>query len=300
MDFIFNPYFKTLLLVLVLTGCAGEKTFHEYARAGDTVAVAAGYQHYFTRDNITVTLTPDGGSPVVIPANDPALRGSINMYPDPLASMMVSRETAQDLTIFAQTYAQTTSAVFTGRNKDWWQTVVFIDLPTTIPTGMLTVEITNPEGEYAWSTLEVIPGTGSPNTFTAYGSTELLTNHIKAMERVPHYEISFSRATDGSLPYAIEASFTHDADVDNGGVGRAHVVNPRAEFKALMWNDDGINTRVIMIATRGIPIDHEKDFNFYVAGGITNLSLVTVKAYDIDGNELTGVTATITPRSGVT
>ena len=37
------------LPVLVVTGgCSGDRTFHEYAMAGDTVAVAAGWMQNFS------------------------------------------------------------------------------------------------------------------------------------------------------------------------------------------------------------------------------------------------------------
>ena len=55
----FTKLLLALLTAVLLIGCAGTKTFHEYARAGDTIIVAAGYKKDFQRDNITVT-APDG------------------------------------------------------------------------------------------------------------------------------------------------------------------------------------------------------------------------------------------------
>ncbi|MFN2310416.1 MAG: hypothetical protein ABR553_12055, partial [Gammaproteobacteria bacterium] len=88
---------------LFMAGCAGTKTFHDYARAGDTVAVAAGWKHYFVRDNMTVTFTPSVGAPVSYLPSDLRIRTAINFYPDPLASAIVSRETGQDITPSART-----------------------------------------------------------------------------------------------------------------------------------------------------------------------------------------------------
>ncbi len=52
-----------LVACLLIAGCAGTKTFHEFARPGDTVALAAGWQNNAFRDNITVTITPGGWRP---------------------------------------------------------------------------------------------------------------------------------------------------------------------------------------------------------------------------------------------
>src|SRR3989344_3311080 len=95
----------SMLSILALQGCVGARSFHEIARAGDTVALAAGWKHYFSRDNITVTVTPSSGSPVVYPPNDPAVRAVINLYPDPLSSLLVSPQIKQSLTPSAQLYA---------------------------------------------------------------------------------------------------------------------------------------------------------------------------------------------------
>jgi hypothetical protein len=37
-----------------------------------------------------------------------------------------------------------------------------------------------------------------------------------------------------------------------------------------------------------------KEFKFYVAGGVTGLQVVNVKAVDIDGNSVPGISASIT------
>lgn len=166
--------FLFILITGFLGGCVGTRTFHEIARAGDTVAVAAGWKHNFTRDNITVTITPSSGAPIVLPPRDPAIRAVVNLYPDPVSSILVSQETGQDITPYAQTYADMVSGNFTQGDKDWWQTSVFVDLPLSLPVGNTAIAVSTPQGETASSVVEIVSGTGRPNTF----QTEIGRAHV--------------------------------------------------------------------------------------------------------------------------
>lgn len=282
-----------LILIAVaasgLMGCAGTKTFHEVARAGDTVALAAGWKQKFTRDSITVTFVPPVGEAIVYGPNHPAVRAIINFYPDPVSSIMVSRQTDQDLTDGARTYAQTLSE-FTATGADWWQTTVFIDLPTSLPTGTTSIRISNPEGENVRASVDIVSGTGQPAALASNPGGPLNVYQLASLERVPHKTVNFSGAT---IPYAIEVGLAHDPDVDHGGVGRAGVINPRGEIKSVQWSGTGSSLRVILTPSGSRALTNLVDFKFFVAGGITNLSLVDVKAYDIDGNPVPGITASI-------
>ncbi|NOX08500.1 MAG: hypothetical protein GXP22_03255 [Gammaproteobacteria bacterium] len=286
----FKNLFKILLIAVVLTGCAGQKTFHEFARAGDTIALAAGWQQKFSRDNITVSITDVNGVNTVYAPGNLSVRGAINFYPDPLSSMIVSRETGQDLTTFAQTYAQTITANFTAGDRDWWQTTVFIDLPVALAEGVALIEITNPEGEYASSTVDIVAGTGSNSTFEATYTTPLDNIKFKAMERMAHATINFSATT---IPHAVELIITHDPDANNGGAGIAYVSNPRGDVKNLLWTDDGLNTHVIITPVNNVTLGAMQDFKFYIAGGVTNLNILSVNAFDNAGVPVIGVSASI-------
>lgn len=279
----------TVLTVLALGGCVGVRTFHEYARAGDTVALAAGWMQHFSRDNITVTITPSVGTPVVYGPNNPAVRAVVNLYPDPVSSIVVSTETGQDLTPYAQTYGSLIPSTYSNGEKDWWQTTVFIDLPQTLPTGTATIAITSPLGESASSTVDIVPGTGSPNSFlTAVGP--LNQDQMTALERVAHYTISFTGST---VPYAIQVDFAHGPDVDHGGAGRAYVINPRGDLENVTWSDTGTSLRAIVMPAAGQALNSIAYYKFYVAGGVTSLSVTSIKAVDINGNTVGGVVAAI-------
>jgi len=279
--------------LLMLGACVGARTFHEVARAGDTVAVAAGRMKSFSRDNITVTVWPSnwnsGGNPIVYGPNNPAIRAVINLYPDPVSSLLVSFETQQDLTPYAQQYAGVIKNQTTGGEKDWWTTSVFVDLPANLPVGTTPIEISNPSGEYAYSEVQIVSGAGTPNTFTStWGG--LNPNQLASMGRVAHFTVDFTAST---IPFAIQVDLSHAPDVDHGGTGRAYVVNPRGDMKNVTWSDTGTSMRVIILPAKTQALSNVHDYKFYVAGGITNLTVLNVKAVDINGNNVSGVTAAL-------
>lgn len=296
--------FSGFSLVLFIVGCAGTNTFHEAVRAGDTIAVATGWNHFLQRDNITVTIDDSSANPpVVYNVGDPRIKASINLYPDPLSSLVVSQATGQDMTPFAQLYAGLIDANSTAGDRDWWETVVFIDLPDPMSLGPATVTIDSlTGGESAISTFEVVPdenglGTGGrPNSFSGklggLVTFNLQDEHMQSMERVDHYTVNFSGPT---VPAAIELDFTHTA-----GVGTAHVVNPLAHVKNVSWSDDGANLKVLLLSAEGGAPGSMQDFKFYITGGITGLqfaaggaTLPGVQAFDINGNPVIAVNASI-------
>ncbi len=61
----------------------------------------------------------------------------------------------------------------------------------------------------------------------------------------------------------------------------------------MVWNDDGTNLTVILTPTQGVTLTQMLDFKFYIAGGITGLTQTSLKAYDVNGAPLSGVTASI-------
>ena len=274
----------------LLSGCGGMRTFHEYARAGDTVALAAGWKHDFARDKITVTITPAAGAPQVYAPGNPAIRAVVNLYPDPISSLVVSQKTRQDLTPYARTYGDSLIAAFTTNDRDWYETTVFLDLPVTLTTGLATIDIVSDQGETASSTLDIIPGTGQPNTFDAVWMGPLEDFQLAGLERIPHYIISFGGAT---VPYAMQLAFTHAPDASHGGAGVAHVANPRGDLKSLVWNDNGTNLKVLLRPAKTTDNNSLKDCKFYVAGGITGLAVNSVQAFDANGATVAGVTASI-------
>jgi hypothetical protein len=286
-----NKILFTILLSLVLASCGGKSTFHEYARAGDTVAVPVGMKPDFSKDNITVTITPSSGPDIVLSATDPSIRSVINFYPDPVSNMLVSRAIGEDTSPFSQDYAYTTG-VSANSDKDWFQTTIFIDLPATLPTGLTQIEINNSLGASHSATMNIIDGVGTPHNFkTTNNGLPLSSDMLDSLARANHTIIITDSSS--SIPYAIEVTLTHDPDVTQNGSGKAFVINPLGYLKNLSWSDDGINMKIILMQSKDGIIDDMKDYKFYVAGTATNLQFVSVQGYDVNGNNLTGVTTSL-------
>lgn len=290
----------TLLICLTLASCGSVRTFHDYARGGDTVAVPAGMQPTFNKDNITVTITPAFGSPIILPATDSAIRAVINIYPDPLSNMIVSREIEEDTIPSAHGYSLTT-LTFANDDKDYYQTTVFIDIPEGLEIGIAQINISDTTGASHDSALDIIASTGgTPNSFKAEipetGASFTLDDVMRdTLARAAHTEVSFDAST---IPYAIEINFTHDPDKTVGGTGKAFVVNPLGYKKNLSWNDDGTNLKIIMTQSTDNIINDMNDYKFYIAGTAANLQFVSVNGYDSNGDEsIPNISHTLTVRN---
>lgn len=279
-----------LMLTTLLSGCGGINTFTTSAQSDSTITVLAGWQQDFKRDNISVTITDSASTVTVYPAGDPRIRAVTNMYPDPVSSLVVDTRINDPAN-----FGQTINTYQTNDDDDWWQTMVVLDLPPGMATGAATVQIDGPNQQsYGPVNLNILSGTGTPDPLQAsftIGPVTLDDSMINTLDRPAHYTVSF---TGSQIPQAIEISMTHDPDSTAGGTGRAIAINPRGEIKNLMWTDDGTTMQVILLRANDLVVDNIKDFKFYVAGGISNLSIGTVTAYDANGAEIPGILATCT------
>ena len=288
-----------LLVVIIsgaqLLGCTGFESFSTAARSGDTVALTLGWNPELTKDQLTVTITPSSGGPVVYLPGDSAIRALVNLYPDPLSRLIIEREAGtptDDGWLFGVLMENTV----TGADKDFSQKVLIMDLPPGILAGPATVSFASTGGEVISPlTVEILPGTGARHEFQVQeGLQPMLGEQVDLAERAPHYTISFSGT---EVPHAIQIDLTHDPDQSSGGSGKPYVVGSRgSDVKSAIWSDDGSNLKVILLPT-GTAITDFVNFKFYVAGGIENLQQVLggVKAFDSFGNEVTGVSATVVP-----
>lgn len=287
-----------LLSVALLSGCAGLETMPSVARAGDTVVLAAGWKREFSRDQLTVSVTDAAGVITTYPPGDAAVRAVINLYPDPLSYIVAGTRTGSTDGGGAS-YGQVIDYGYTAYDPDWWQTTVYLDLPATMAPGAASVDLTSTTGESYHVPVEIVPGQGSPARFKAEILRNGLTSQqLHSMERRPSYTVQFSGIS--TFPAAIEVNLTHDPDESQGGVGRPLVVNPRGEMKNITWSDDGTTMRVLLMnAGDGTWNDPNytayslKYYKFYITGGITGLQVTGVRAFDLEGNELAGIVASI-------
>jgi hypothetical protein len=283
-----------LALLVNVTGCTGVQSFSTAARSGDTISLMVGYYPEISRGDITVSVYDSSYVLLeTIPAGDPRIRAFVQTYPDPLSKAVVGYETNQDIDGSEASWGYLISTA-TGYESEWLQSMLIMDLPTGLPLGTANVLLSvpaYPELSTKFTSVEILNGSGSSNLFSASGSGDISDQQIQSLERANHYNISFTGAT---IPHAIEINMTHNADVDNGGVGRAYVVNPRGDIKNINWSDDGINLKVILIPTHDKPLSDMQNFKFYVAGEITGLTLVDAQGFDANGNLIT-ITTSVTP-----
>lgn len=281
-----------LILLSALTACSGVQTFPNMARAGDTVSVAMGWQKRFKRSNTTVTITPSVGEPVVYQPDDPAIRAIINFYPDPLSNIVIGTKTQNDAFFrYGNTYGSLINSNHTDGDMDWWQAVAFIDLPSTLPEGEANIHLINSYGDTTDSNVNIIEGNGVSDLFNAEGVGPLTVSQLTSLERASNYEVSIESDV---IPYAVEMEFTHTEE--------AVVINPN-ELKNIIWTDNGSILKVMLLPASSSALSSLHDFKFYITGtaanefmpgvGLQTLTLNSINAYDVNGNSITGVSASL-------
>lgn len=282
---------KTLgLVVLVLFGlglggCAGTKSFTTAARPGDTVALAVGWNVNITRANLAATVTPFSGPPVTYAINNPNIRAVVNMYPDPMSRLVVGTETAQPLGVNANVYGAQLNS-WNLEDKDMAQTMVFLNLPAGIATGTANIQLTkNGALLGAPFAVNVLSGVGAANTFDGT-SGSMSAEQLATLERASGSVVSFTTAS--VVPHSIQLEVARTP-----GVGTPWVVNPRGDVKNVSWSDNGSAMKVIISPVNGQSLTQMIHFKFFISGGVTGFGVPTVKAYDVNGNPISGVIAAI-------
>ena len=277
----------TALIAITLVGCTGTQTFTTAARPGDTVALAVGWNQAINKDNISVAFQ-SGTSTVTYSPGDSHIRAVTQLYPDPVSRLVVGYQTNQNLGLNENVLGYGIDVGHTAHDIDWNQTVVYVDLPSSLPTGMTDITLTGPAGNLTASPLSVavLSGTGQPNTFNVQGSAlTSATNFLGTLERRNYYTVNISGST---VPYAVQLALTHTP-----GAGVPWVSNPRGDIKNLAWQDDGTTISVMITPSHGVPLENIKHFKFYVAGGVTGLNVASITAYDITGYPITGINADV-------
>lgn len=295
------------MMAAMMSGCIGMVPMPESARAGDTISLGAGWKHSFNRNNITVTITDADNNVTTYHPGDAAIRAVINLYPDPASYLSVGTKIGGGISSSydnGNMYGSVTDSNVTGEDPDWWESMIYLDLPTTMTSGQATITVTSLSESYGPVPVNIIPGTGSPATFdysldNGYADS-LNSAQIQSMERAPVWVVTFSGGD--ALPQAIQVQFTHDPDAAAGGTGIPHVINPVGDMKNLSWTEsaDGQGLTVIVFSNGdGTESDpHQpayglKLYKFYVAGEVKNLTVSSVSAFDADGNPIVGVAANV-------
>ena len=151
-----------IILATILGGCGAINTFTTTAQSGSTVSIPAGWKQGFTRENISVTVTDSASTVTAYPVGDARIRSVTNLYPDPVSTLVIDTRINDP-----QNYGQTINTHQTNDDNDWWQTLVFLDLPTGMATGSATVQLSGPNSETHTANLNVLAGTGTPDPLQA-------------------------------------------------------------------------------------------------------------------------------------
>lgn len=280
------------LLLGAGTGCMGTQSFGIAARSGDTIALAVGRYDNLQKSNMTVTVTDSSGKVTTYQPNSSAIRAVINLYPDPASYLMYSDRLYPGLPGLLSILNSTTSG-----DKDWWETTVYLNLPSGMATGTANVSITTAIGQTIGPiAVTILPGTGSANVFWASYSTGPvgLGSSLFMAERLPHATIIFDGAT---VPYGVQIRLTHANSIDSGtGSNLALAVLPRGDQSTLIWDDDGTTLRVLMQSPSEMLPEKTKNYKFYLLGvDPASLQILSgsLKAVDANGNPISGISASI-------
>lgn len=295
------------LIPLILAGCTGLQSFTTSARPGETIAIAAGWQPQVTRSNLSVVITSENLAPVTYAPGDHRIRTVFQSYIDPLAKILVSDKSGvvypdagmpnypadENAPVsFGQLSPGNAGSVryATGGVNDWFDTFVMLDLPTTLPAGTATIDLSSngtPIGNSV--TIEVLPGAPvARNHFLMGGAWNGLEGWIRAIERAPHFSVRFSGPA-GIIPHSIQAEFVRTLAAN----GNPWVTHGRADISNLSWADNGTLLKVVQTPVTGKTTTLLSDFDFYVTGAVAALTVNSVKAYDVHGNLLSGFSASL-------
>lgn len=272
-----------------LTGCAGTKAFTTAARAGDTVALAVGWNKNVSRANLSAVITQaGGGAPVNYSPGNSNIRAVFNMYPDPVSRLVVGTETNQGLGYNANVHGASLGSLVTGDDKDLSQTMVLLNLPASLAVGNATIDLYAGATPLSSHTVQILSGAGSANLFE--GATSSLTaEQLRTLERAAASVVTFSAV---NVPHSIYLEVPHTF-----GVGVPWVVNPRGDLKNVSWTDTGSVLKIVITPVSGASIPKIGHFKFYISGGLTGFGAPYVKAYDVNGSLLPegDITAAIQP-----
>lgn len=283
-------------LALLLAACTGSRSFTASARPGETVALAVGWKQQLTRNDLTVVITPASGPAITYNPGDPRVRTLFQAYPDPVSKLVVSdrsgvsypnaglSDSAGGFNVLNSNFGSWFVRPMAGNQNDWSDTMVLLDLPTELAPGAATVALISAAGVNIMqpALVEVLPVPAGEQSQLELDSG--VPGPIRSIERAPHFVVRFSGPT-GIIPHSIQAEFTRTL-AESGG--NSWVTQGRGDIMNLTWADTGTLIRVLRSPANGVPTSLLADFNFYVTGAVTSLSTNTVKAYDIDGNLLTG------------
>ena len=128
----------------------------------------------------------------------------------------------------------------TGQDKEYLETTVLMDIPTTVPVDSQVASVTlsdsagatlNPLYFHIFHVPSLLAG-----TFPNWDAVAIGNAQFAKLERANYKTVSFSGTT---VPYAVEVDMTH-------GASKLYVVNPRGDIKNVAWSSGATTLKVII------------------------------------------------------
>ncbi|HEB87126.1 MAG TPA: hypothetical protein ENI68_08960 [Gammaproteobacteria bacterium] len=298
-----NLVWVLAVLFLLFSGCTTVQTFPDKARAGDTITLAVGSADGMNRSNTTIAYTSDADpfNPVDL---TPGIRAITKIYPDRTSNSWLF-----------DSYLLGNIPEYSSHGP--WEMLVVLDLPTTMPVGTGTIQVTT--GAVYPTTadsvnsipisMEILNGLGAPNPFNyrVTGTTDFPGN-LSAIEPLPQFVVrqpvgASAPTTYGAIEITVAAPMTTSGGqpVPNSDV-RVVVddMGPRNLISQLQssWVRNGDQFTVYFISPNGLMKYYESRFSIVLkpgnVAGSLGPSLISATYYDINGSTTTGPVPTIT------
>ncbi len=295
-----------LLSGLLLAGCTTIQAFPMAARPGDTISLAVGSQDGMNEGNTTVTFTSDADLiPIDMTAN---VRSIFNLYSDKASN----------------TYSPNIQFIrdnFSYLHHEPWQSVIVLDLPSTLPLGPGNVRVqttvpqpvgalepglngTYPDLNDIDISLEILPGTGISNPFkyktvfngTLAGDLGELSPGRQALIRPPKADPGdLWPGTFSAIEFKLTVPMTDQSGSGIVNDDSIRLVSQDVSMftgsKAqLTWQYDGAEITVLFISSADKLKYYEPRFSIMaeLADFDVPPTLTSVRYFDGLGNEVTG------------
>lgn len=288
-----------LLAVTLFQGCTAVNTFPTVAHKGDTVSVMVGGSELAHKDTIDVTLTDNNGVAWDLQTMG-LVRSVFNLRADAKANGTHYSDWLN-------------SEISWIKGHEPMQTVLVIDIPDdpafAVGPAALRVNLNAADDSSGIFqpfiiAMEVIPGTGSSDTFMRQNFIGSVAVSFEDLEAAPYAKISFG---DGSVPGGSQiigaASLIVDFDdtIVNGDDLNVYVSesNVRGDGtvtgafgdkqRSVFWNRVGDKLNIHIVAPYGIEGRYLQVYVVHPRGlsGDPSLSLVTSTGYDLNGSTTT-------------
>lgn len=288
--------FIIVIMAISITHCTSVDVFSKSARPGETVTFTLGWNQSLTAADITMSITDSSQTTIQIQP-----RAVVNLYPDPISNLIVETETNPESganTQLGAFWGFSLEDLVTSKDKEYSQKLIVVNVPLGLNSGQATINISTASFSTSVN-LEILPPVPADGIADNFAIQETLFpglgisfgDKLRLAERAQHNVIHFSGT---EIPYAIQLDMVHAPDKDSGGVGRPFISSGRSDVKNISWYDDGSNMRLIIMPSNSNQIIPSfSNFKFYVAGGITDLQVSEIFAYNANGEIINGVIAHI-------